>query len=147
MAFNLFGSSVGISNIDAASGRLFKVYISFSLIFDGNLSLQFQLNRAEIWESGGRCKMVLPHCFKMNNQNSSMELNRRNFLGSFSSVMMLMGGVAITRAQTKTEGEKERYAGPPVNCAVIGCGQWGRDIITALGRQSRANVVAICDRY
>src|SRR5436309_1089783 len=82
----------------------------------------------------------------MNNQNSSMELNRRNFLGSFSSVMMLMGGVAINRAEDKPQ-EKERYAGPPVNCAVIGCGQWGREIITELGRQSRANLVAICDSY
>ena len=59
--------------------------------------------------------------------------------------MMLMGGVAITRAQESKE--KERYAGPPVNCAVIGCGQWGRDLITELGRLQRANLVAICDTY
>jgi len=83
----------------------------------------------------------------MNKQNSSVELNRRNFIGSFSSMMMLMGGVAITRSQDKAEPEKERYAGPPINCAVIGCGEWGRKIITELGRQNRANLAAICDTY
>ncbi|MGN6385494.1 MAG: Gfo/Idh/MocA family protein [Verrucomicrobiota bacterium] len=83
----------------------------------------------------------------MNDQNSSMELNRRNFIGSFSSLMMLMGGVAITPAQEKKADEKERYAGPPVNCAVIGCGFWGREIIGELGRQSRANLVGVCDTY
>ena len=60
---------------------------------------------------------------------------------------MLMGGVAITRSQDKAEPEKERYAGPPINCAVVGCGEWGRKIITELGRQNRANLAAICDTY
>jgi predicted dehydrogenase len=87
----------------------------------------------------------------MNNQiqNNASEINRRNFLGSFSSMMMLMGATEITRAQNaKKEGEaKERYAGPPINTAVIGCGQWGREILTNLSLISKANVVAICDRY
>lgn len=63
-------------------------------------------------------------------------------------MMALMGGVAITRAQYAPGGEKkERYAGPPINCAVIGCGAWGREIITNLGQIPKANVVAICDVY
>lgn len=82
----------------------------------------------------------------MKDQNNASELNRRNFLGSFSSMMMLMGGVAITRAQDAAE-KKERYAGPPLNCAVIGCGQWGREILTNLGQIPKANVAAICDTY
>lgn len=83
----------------------------------------------------------------MNNQNNTSEINRRNFLGSFSSMMMMMGGVAITRAQEKPAGEKERYSGPPINVAVIGCGQWGREILTNLSLIGKANVVAICDLY
>ncbi len=84
----------------------------------------------------------------MNNQNNENGLNRRNFLGSFSSMMMMMGGVAITGAQEKKEGEtKERYSGPPINVAVIGCGAWGREILTNLSTISKANIVAICDTY
>src|SRR2546423_15459929 len=83
----------------------------------------------------------------MNNQNNPSEINRRNFIGSFSSLMMLMGGVAITRAEEKKEGEKERYSGPPLNCAVIGCGQWGREILTNLSRVPRSEIVGICDSY
>jgi predicted dehydrogenase len=84
----------------------------------------------------------------MNNQNSGAELNRRNFIGSFSSMMMLMGGVAISRSEDKKEGEgKERYSGPPVNCAVIGCGQWGREIISNLSRVPHSQITSICDTY
>ena len=82
-------------------------------------------------------------------QENASEINRRNFLGSFSSMMAMMGGVAITRAQEGSkEGEaSERYSGPAVNVAVIGCGVWGRDILTNLSLVKRANVVAICDTY
>lgn len=83
----------------------------------------------------------------MNSQNNATELNRRNFLGSFSSMMMLMGGVAINRAQEKTEETPERYSGPPINCAVIGCGQWGREILTNLSRIPKASITGICDTY
>ncbi len=62
-------------------------------------------------------------------------------------MMMLMGGVAITRAQEKKEGEKERYSGPPLSCAVIGCGQWGREILTNLARVPKSQIVGICDSY
>jgi len=84
----------------------------------------------------------------MNIQNNGTEVNRRNFIGSFSSLMMLMGGVAITRSQEKKEGEnKERYSGPPINCAVIGCGQWGREILSNLSRVPHSQIMAICDSY
>jgi predicted dehydrogenase len=83
----------------------------------------------------------------MNNQINPSELNRRNFLGSFSSLMMLMGGVEIARAQEKKEGQKERQTGPPLNCAVIGCGQWGREILTNLSRVPKSQIVGICDTY
>ncbi len=85
----------------------------------------------------------------MNSQNiNPSELNRRDFLGgSFSSMMLLMGGVAINRGQSQPAASAERYAGPPVNLAVIGCGPWGREVLTTLSRFSRANVMAICDTF
>ena len=84
----------------------------------------------------------------MKKQQNVSELNRRDFLGnSFASMMLLMGGVAITRAQQEGEPAEERYVGPPVNIGLIGCGQWGREILDTLGRFSRANVVALCDTY
>src|SRR6478672_7250090 len=84
----------------------------------------------------------------MHKQNNETELNRRNFIGSFSSLMMMMGGVAISRSQEKKEeGAKERYSGPPINCAVIGCGQWGREILSNLSRVPHSQITAICDTY
>jgi len=81
----------------------------------------------------------------MNREPAAAELNRRHFIGSFSSLMMLMGGVAITRGQSAEE--KKKYQGAVINCAVIGCGQWGREVLTNLGRLQKANVVGICDTY
>src|SRR5688500_4128822 len=86
----------------------------------------------------------------MNNQNNVYEINRRNFISTFSSMMAMMGGVAITRAQENKPAEApERFTGPPLNCAIIGCGQQGRDIVTNLSRipNSPANIAAICDTY
>jgi len=84
----------------------------------------------------------------MNNQNSVYEINRRNFIGAFSGLMTAMGGVAITRSQeAKPAATEEKFSGPPVNCAIIGCGQQGRDILTNLSLVQRANVTAICDTY
>ncbi len=91
--------------------------------------------------------VLLPLFAKMNNQNNGAELNRRNFLGSFSSLMMMMGGVAINRADDKPAEKKERYSGPPVNCAVIGCGQWGREILSNLSRVPHSQITSICDTY
>lgn len=84
----------------------------------------------------------------MNNNDNSLELNRRSFIGNFSAAMTLLGGVSLNRAQQNPEAAKpERYSGPPVNCAVIGCGVWGREILATLSRLSRANIVAVCDTY
>ena len=84
----------------------------------------------------------------MNKQNEVSGLNRRDFLGnSFASMMLLMGGVAITRGQQADATAEEKPSGPPINLGLIGCGQWGRDILDTLGRFPRANVVALCDTY
>ena len=83
----------------------------------------------------------------MNNQNNVYEINRRNFIGSFSSLMAMMGGVAITRPQESAPAAPERFTGPPLNCAIIGLGQQGRDILANLARVPKANIAAICDTY
>jgi predicted dehydrogenase len=84
----------------------------------------------------------------MNSHDNAAGLNRRDFIGSFSSLMTLMGGVAITRAQEQGSSEPaERYSGPPLNCAVVGCGLWGREILANLSRVPRAKISAICDSY
>src|SRR5688572_7276735 len=84
----------------------------------------------------------------MNNQNNAYDINRRDFIGSFSSLMALMGGVAITRAQAPAGAPaQERYSGPPVNCGIIGCGEQGRELLANLSRVPKANVTALCDTY
>ena len=84
----------------------------------------------------------------MNNENSAFDINRRDFIGSFSSLMALMGGVAITRSQQSAENAaEERQAGPPLNIAIIGCGAQGREILKNLAQLKKANVVALCDKY
>lgn len=88
----------------------------------------------------------------MNEINLPDDLNRRAFLknSSLSTLMMLMGPVAL-RAQ---EGQKpaaataeEKLVGPPINCAVIGCGARGKEILETLARLPQAQVVAVCDTY
>jgi predicted dehydrogenase len=81
------------------------------------------------------------------------DLDRRSFLkgSSLTTLMMMMGGVPL-RAQDKPQAgdsapEPERHAGPPVKCAVIGCGAQGREILSGLAKLPNAPVVAICDTY
>lgn len=75
------------------------------------------------------------------------DLTRRDFLkgGSLATFMTLLGGVELVAQQ-----EPKADASPPagqVKCAVIGCGVWGREIVTTLSRVSTAQVTAICDPY
>jgi predicted dehydrogenase len=95
-----------------------------------------------------------------NNQTKvSDEVNRRNFLrgSSVAALMAMMGGIPLKAAEA-TE-KKKRGLGPPMKCAVIGCGQRGREILTALAAIKgtppkpedppvvTAPVVALCDTY
>jgi len=83
--------------------------------------------------------------------NGSADVNRRHFIGnSFATLMTLMGGVALVRSQSasgQSAAKSERYSGPPLKIGVIGCGFWGRDVITTLSRLPNAPVVAVCDTY
>src|SRR5688572_18250884 len=88
----------------------------------------------------------------MKKQQSTEPFNRREFLrgSSLASLMAMMGAVEIKAQEKKAEGsseEESRPVGPPVNCAVIGCGFQGRDILSALSRLPNAPIVGVCDKY
>ena len=88
----------------------------------------------------------------MKKQQSTGPFNRREFLrgSSLASLMAMMGAVEIKAQEKKAEGsseEESRPVGPPVNCAVIGCGFQGRDIVAALSRLPNAPIVGLCDKY
>ena len=82
---------------------------------------------------------------------SGQELSRRSFLkkSSIAGMMGLWGGTEILT------GARGRLIGPvrppvqdaPINCAVIGFGQWGREIADTLGRMEEAKLAAVCDTY
>src|SRR3954452_25031752 len=81
-----------------------------------------------------------------------IDLNRRSFLrtGSMTTLMAMMGGVALKaedKPQDAPAAPEEKHVGPAVNCAVIGCGVQGRDIINTLARLPNAPVLTVCDTY
>src|SRR5580692_9313293 len=84
-------------------------------------------------------------------ENGGTEFNRRDFIkgASFGTLMMMMGGVPL-QAEDTNSGPKDTgfsTVNPPVSCAVIGCGLWGREILKTLAVLPNAPVVAICDTY
>jgi predicted dehydrogenase len=87
----------------------------------------------------------------MSEKENLNELNRRDFLrgGSMTTFMMMMGAVELRAedAPKATADEDDDKPGPPVNCAVIGCGTWGREIVRTLSRLPNAPIVALCDSY
>jgi predicted dehydrogenase len=89
---------------------------------------------------------------RMNKNENLSDLNRRDFLkgGSFATLMMMMGGVPLQADdQSKPADGETKYKtdAPPLNCAVIGCGVWGRQILNTLATLPNAPVVAVCDNY
>ncbi|MDX1951334.1 MAG: Gfo/Idh/MocA family oxidoreductase [Verrucomicrobiota bacterium] len=85
----------------------------------------------------------------MNRIDKAPDVNRRAFLKG-SSIMMMMGGIAIKAADEKApaaDAPAKKPSSPPVKCGVIGCGPWGRDVVQILGRMPNAPVVAISDLY
>src|SRR5437762_815521 len=83
------------------------------------------------------------------NENETAELNRRDFLkgGSFATLMSMLGGVElITRAPVQA-ADLATLVPFQVKCAVIGLGNWGREIIATLSRLKTAQLTAVCDTY
>ena len=85
-------------------------------------------------------------------KDDSSDLDRRSFIrgSSLSTLMFMMGGVPLyaqEKAKTEDAPTEKKLTGPPINCAVIGCGVWGREIVNTLAILPNAPVVAICDTY
>lgn len=88
----------------------------------------------------------------MNSKDKTREprnsvLSRRNFLKK-GALVPLAGFTSFGEA-IASEAAAARNAGPDdqVNMAVIGFGEWGREIATTLGRIPEANVAAVVDSY
>ena len=90
------------------------------------------------------------------------EFDRREFIqsaASFGAMMALMGAVPLRAEETNAATGETHYitAPTPLNCAVIGCGAWGREILHTLSlveyrpenqpAVALAPVMAICDNY
>lgn len=89
----------------------------------------------------------------MNNQPQSempnlSDVTRRDFVktSSFAAAMSMLGGVELFAQDAPTAAQLAE-AGPKINCALIGCGIWGREILNTLARMPKAEVVAVCDTY
>src|ERR1700728_3742190 len=97
-------------------------------------------------------------------EKSGNDFNRREFIrgASLGGLMLAMGGIPLQAEDAaKTAPEETHYSTetPPVVCAVIGCGVWGREIIQTLAllpggpnpdgtptpAPPNAPLVAICD--
>ena len=82
-------------------------------------------------------------------EDAASDFNRRDFLKgtSLATLMAVMGGVPLRAEDAKPAGAPKKATNPPVNCAVIGCGLRGRDILNTLALMPNAPVVAVCDHY
>lgn len=75
------------------------------------------------------------------------DFTRRDFLrgGSFATMMAMLGGIPLRAEEAPKPAEEKPVV--KIKTAVIGCGLWGREILTTLQRVPQAEVVAICDTY
>lgn len=83
-------------------------------------------------------------------QAGRSDFNRRDFLkgSSIATLMAMMGGIPLkAEDKPKEDATTSGQKGNPVNCAVIGCGVRGREILNTLARLPNGPVVAICDTY
>ena len=88
-----------------------------------------------------------PEILSSMNRNETVELNRRDFIGSFATLMTLLGGVELVRRTPVQAADLETLVPFQVRCGVIGLGAWGREIVATLSRLKTAQVVAVCDTY
>lgn len=72
-------------------------------------------------------------------------IDRREFLmGAAAGAVMLFTADKLFAAE---EAAAAAPAGPPVKTGVIGLGQWGKDLVSALSKMPSAQVAGICDTY
>ena len=83
-------------------------------------------------------------------ETNNAEFNRRDFLkgGSLATLVTMMGGVPLLADPApEPKPEAKPADGPKLKVAVIGLGQWGREILDQLGRFPQVEIAAICDNY
>lgn len=81
---------------------------------------------------------------------SSPLIDRRRFVvsaGSLAALGLFFGAGNVYAEEFTPAGTPPKADVPPVGCAVIGLGEQGRAVLTALGYAAGANVVRICDSY
>lgn len=78
---------------------------------------------------------------------SRSQMSRRNFLkkGSLAPLVGMMGGIEIIGKPSTHEGRVRGAA--TINAAIIGFGQWGREIASTLERIEEVNIAAVVDTY
>jgi predicted dehydrogenase len=83
------------------------------------------------------------------NETNSLDVTRRDFIkgSSAAALAALMNGLPAQGQTAPGAPEEKKPTGPPVKCAVIGLGIWGREILSTLARLPQAEVAAICDTY
>ena len=92
----------------------------------------------------------------MSMQTDSSGFNRRDFLkgGSFATLMTMLGGVPLFAQATPEQPAEPKAPPKKIKVALIGLGNWGRDILDQLGRLGgesgilvQPEIAAICDNY
>jgi predicted dehydrogenase len=81
------------------------------------------------------------------NQTVATDVSRRDFIrgGSMAALLTALGPNSAPAAEASDDAKKEE--GPKIKAAIIGLGQWGRDILGALQRVPEAQVTTLCDTY
>jgi predicted dehydrogenase len=76
-------------------------------------------------------------------------LNRRDFLRgvTLTSVGLAMAAEEIILTEQSAGAQGDAKAAAPVNCAVIGLGTQGKEILASLAKLGNGPVVALCDSY
>jgi predicted dehydrogenase len=77
-------------------------------------------------------------------------LDRRDFLkqGTVAPLAAMVGAIAIPPLLRPSPLRARAHTGrEPVQCGIIGFGEWGRELATTLGRLKTAHVAAICDTF
>ena len=76
-------------------------------------------------------------------------IDRRDFLrGAAATVALLMTAEGLGLSDVAAaEAADAPIPGPAVKLGVIGLGQWGKEIVTALSTMPSAQITAICDTY
>lgn len=78
---------------------------------------------------------------------TTTDYTRRDFLrgGTVAAAMTLLGGIPLRAAEA--QAAESGKAVTKIKTAVIGCGVWGREILSTLQRLPQAEVVMVCDTY